>query len=475
MSLMLRRLLIVLVPLLVALFSAMAIPLAANIAQRETQAVYLDRLADTDRFAALTDDALRRSRTTALAAEITEYDEIYGVAVGIFAPDGRLLMASRNSFDVNAPEVRAGLATAFAGYRSDHISTVWPWQRVSMVVVEPVGRDSGVVAAVVTVSPTDRLRSVELRRWGQLAAVGVLAFLLAVTAGAQLARWILRPVRDLDRATVAIAAGRLDARALTVAGPPELRRLAGSFNTMIDTVVRTLRRQRTFAADASHQLRNPLASLRLAVDNLSGHIEPGGRALHEVALAEVEEMGHVVDNMLALTAVEGTTLALTRQPVGQILTDHARRWRRLAAAGGMALAVEVPDGPVAQPATYVPADSLGNLLDELVGNACRLSGGSTVVVAVVSAGSDVVVSVRDDGIGMSTDERAIAGDRYWRGQAHAEVPGTGLGLAICREVVDAWGGRLTLHQADPRGLEVRITLPAAAPDGDGHRQDLTER
>jgi signal transduction histidine kinase len=141
----------------------------------------------------------------------------------------------------------------------------------------------------------------------------------------------------------------------------------------------------------------------------------------------------------------------------------------------MALAVEVPNGPVAPAATYVPADSLGNLLDELVGNACRLSAGSTVVVAVASAGSDVVVSVRDDGIGMSTDERAMAGNRYWRGRAHAEVPGTGLGLAICREVVDAWGGRLTLHEADPHGLEVRITLPAADGDADGDRQDLTER
>ncbi len=62
-------------------------------------------------------------------------------------------------------------------------------------------------------------------------------------------------------------------------------------------------------ADASRQLRNPLASLRLAVDNLSGYVEPAGRDLHDVAVVEVEEMGHVVDDMLALTAVESTTLA----------------------------------------------------------------------------------------------------------------------------------------------------------------------
>jgi len=460
---MLRRLLIVLVPLLVALFGALGVPLAANIAQRETQAVYLDRLADADRFAALADDALRRNRTDALKAEVTKYDQIYGVAVAIYGPDGRPVpgLVSRPSFDLAAPDVREGLAMALAGYRSDDIAPVWPWQRRSMVVVEPVGRDSGVIAAVVTVSPTGRLRSVILRRWGQLAALGVLPFLLAVAAAAQLARWVLRPVRDLDRATVAIAAGRLDARALTVTGPPELRRLAGSFNAMIDTVVRTLRRQRSFAADASHQLRNPLASLRLAVDNLTGYVEPAGRDLHGDAVAEVEEMGHVVDNMLALTAVEGTTLARTRQPVTPILTDHARRWRQLAADGGMTLAVEVSDGAADTLATYVPADSLASILDELVGNACRLSGGSTVTVTAVSTGSDVVLSVRDNGLGLSEDELARATDRYWRGRPHADAPGTGLGLAICREVVDAWGGRLTLHGADPHGLEVRIMLPGA--------------
>jgi signal transduction histidine kinase len=465
---MLRRLLLVLVPLLVALFVALAVPLAANIAQGETQTVYLDRLADADRFAALTDDALRRNRNQGLAGEIATYDRVYGVAVAVYGPDGRPLsgLVSRPGFDGGVPGVRDGLATALAGYRSDRIATVWPWQRTSMVVAEPVGRDSGVIAVVVLVSPTDRLRSAVLLRWGELAGFGVLPFLLAVLAGWRLARWVLRPVRDLDRATVAIAAGRLDARAVTVAGPPELRRLAGSFNAMIDTVVRTLRRQRSFASDASHQLRNPLASLQLAVDNLAGYVRPEGQELHGVAVAEVEEMGHVVDNMLALTAVEGTTLAGTAQLVAGVLAGHEGRWRQWAAEHDMALSVELPDDRVA---TYVPPDPLGNLLDELVGNACRLSGGTAVVVRAAAAGADVVLSVSDDGAGLSAQERAAAGNRYWRG-TQAQAPGTGLGLAICREVVDAWGGTLTLHEVAPHGLEVRITLPGAGPD-----QDLTER
>lgn len=455
-----NRLVAVLVPLLVALVAALGVPLAAYIAQRESQAVYLDRLADADRFASLTDDALRRGRTAALSAEIKHYDEVYGIAVAVFDPGGQLLFASRPAFDTDVPGVRDGLARAFAGHRSDSIATVLPWRDKPMVVVEPVGRDTGVIAAVAIVSPTERLRSEVLQRWGELAALGILPFVLVVAAVVQLARWVLRPVRELDQATVAVAAGRLEARALTAVGPPELRRLASSFNAMLDTVVRALGRQRSFAADASHQLRNPLASLRLAVDNLAGYVRPEGRDLHAVAVAEVDEMEHVVEDMLALTAVGNAPRAWRAELVAPILKEHARRWRAMAAEAGMALAVDIPE-KAAEASVYAPPEALGSLLDELVGNACRLSGGSTVRVAIELAGSDLVLSVRDDGIGLTADERDRAADRDWRADGHTGTPGTGIGLAICREVVDAWGGRLSLHPVDPHGLQVWIVLPAA--------------
>ena len=268
---------------------------------------------------------------------------------------------------------------------------------------------------------------------------------------------------------------------MTIAGPAELRRLAGSFNTMIDIVVRTLRRQRTFAADASHQLRNPLASLRLAVDNLGSHVEPAGRELHAIALAEAEEMGRVVDALLALTAAEGATLASTPQPLAALVAERTARWHQLAETVGMRLTVELADGL----STYAPADALGSLLDELVGNACRLSGGTALTVAAVALGPEVLLTVHDDGAGLSADERAQAAGRFWRGRDQSHLPGTGLGLAICREMVEAWGGRLTLPQFEPRGLEVRVAVPGAAEPASAlpspansstvEGQDLTER
>jgi signal transduction histidine kinase len=462
---MLRRLLLLVVPLLVALFAALGVPLAANVAQGQTQVTYLDRLADAERFASLADDALRSTRTSALAAELRRYDDLYGIAVGVVTVDGRLLLASRPSFDIGTSAVRTGLETAFAGYRPERIGTVFPWSTGPMVVVEPVGRDSGVIAAVVIVSPTEGLHATVLRRWFALAALGSLPFLLAVGLAVRLSRRVLRPVRELDLATAEIAAGRLDTRAATVTGPPELRRLATSFNTMVDTVTRTLRRQRTFVADASHQLRNPLASLSLAVDNLGAYVRSDGRELHEVAVAEVSEMGRIVDALLELTEVEGTTPATDPQPVAMVFAEHQARWRATATAAGLTITV----GESGDLTTYAPAAALGSLLDELVGNAARLSGGTEITVTAAADGPDVVLAVSDDGTGLSEPERTAASDRFWRGPAHQNIPGTGLGLAICREVVAAWGGRLTLHPVTPHGLRVRITLPAATDQG------LTER
>src|SRR5262249_2325032 len=112
-------------------------------------------------------------------------------------------------------------------------------------------------------------------------------------------------------------------------------------------------------------------------------------------------------------------------------------------------------------ATRAPTEALGNLLDELVANACRLSGGTTVRVRVARESTDAVLSVSDDGVGLSDDEMTKASERFWRGPAHAHVPGTGLGLAICRELGGAWGGRFSLHRVYPSGLEARICLPAS--------------
>ncbi len=452
-----RRLLLVLVPLFAALLVALGLPLAGIVAQRETQATYLDRLADSERFVALAEVALRSTRTSLLEQEIQRYSELYGIAVAIIAPDRRPLLTSRTAPDLDDPAVQAGLTTAFAGFRGDRIRTVWPWKSDPLVIVDPVGRDSAVIAAVVTVSPTGRLRSGVLRRWLLLGALGVVPLLLAAFVAVPVSRWVLRPVRDLDEASTAIGAGRLDVRARALRGPPELQRMVASFNDMADIVVRTLRRQRTFVSDASHQLRNPLLSLRLAVDNLAPHVDADGQEIHADAVHEAEEMGRILDSLLALTRVESATTAPAAVSLASVVAEHEPAWRTRVERAGMQLAVDVP----ADAEAIAPGDGLGHVLDELVGNATRLSGGGCVEVTAVVNGWTVDLHVRDDGTGLDADEREHAVERFWRGRGKQNVSGTGLGLAICREVVEAAGGQLDLLPVEPHGLDVRIRLTRA--------------
>jgi signal transduction histidine kinase len=451
---MLRRLLVITVPLLVALVAALGIPLAFAVVQRETQTTYLDRLGDASRFASLAESALQSDRLEALSQEIQRYDTLYDVPVALVSADQRILLASRLGFDpTDDPEVTKALNTALnGGIRPEPDYTGWPWRTGSMVVVEPVGRDSEVVAAVVTISQTKSIRTEVLRQWGLMALAGLAPMLAVVAAAWPMSRWVLRPVRRLDEATAAVAAGNLDVRADEVGGPPELRRLAKSFNTMVDVVGRALNRQKAFVADASHQLRNPLASLRLAVDNLEPHVlGEHGREAHQIAVEEAEEMGRVLDTLLAATRLDS---ARTTEPVeiDQLLVTHRPAWQALAAKSGVDLKIDVPAGLTMQE----PPGGLGSVLDELVSNAFRLANATEVRVT----GRPGELHVIDNGDGLDDDEREHALQRFWRATKHQNIAGTGMGLAICAELIESAGGTLTLHDADP-GLDVRISLSAS--------------
>jgi signal transduction histidine kinase len=336
-----------------------------------------------------------------------------------------------------------------------------------------------VIAAVVTVSPTARLRSAVLRRWAFLGLLGLVPLVLAALVALPVSRWVLRPVRDLDEASTAIGAGRLEARAHALTGPPELRRMVASFNTMADIVVRTLRRQRTFVSDASHQLRNPLLSLRLAVDNLAPFVAPDGREAHEDAVNEAEEMGRILDSLLTLTRIQSAGVPSAPLRLDAVVAAHAGGWESTLTRAGLVLRLDVPEVWV-----MASGDGLGHVLDELVGNAARLSGGGQVEVLAVAGDGTVDLHVRDDGTGLDDTERELAVERFWRGRGRQNVAGTGLGLAICREVIQAVGGQLELRAAVPHGLDVRIRLASAepapsrpaevtTPSADGQR--LTER
>lgn len=476
------RLLPLLIVLMAGMLLALSIPLAHRIASYEQQRVIVDRIDDTARFASLAqyvssrDEArppVEDERLRALTLELRRYHDLYGIRAGVYYRDRTAMAAAPDGW--RAMRTDAGehaFGESLAGRRSHDPAQVWPWQRGRLMVASPVVRDGDVVAVVVTDSPTGDMRSRVLMRWLWLGAGIAGAMLVAVAAAFRLTGWVLRPVRVLDRATHDIATGRLKSRVAALSGPPELQRLAGSFNEMADNVEDVLERQRAFVADASHQLRNPLSALLLRIELLRLEV-PGAAAGIDSVQTEGRRLARVLDDLLGLAQAEHAEHA-ERSPAGLRLTDVARvvagrvtSWRPLAGEKGVRLVLG------GSPATAGWADpvALSSALDAVVDNAVKFSSpGGRVEVRVETEGEYAAVTVADGGPGLTEEELGRVGDRFWRSGRHQNVTGSGLGLSIAQALLRAGGGRIAYARGAPGGLRVTITVPRGAPDdgnGDG--------
>lgn len=456
-----RRHLLVYMSLFATVVAALAVGLAVTVAVRNTQEVYIDRQGDTARFAALAETPLRTGRAAALRNQLAGHDSLYGIAAAVLNRDGAVVVASRDGLTLDEHarrHVEEALAGETAG--SDHI--LWPWHRTDLVVVEPIGRDGEVIGAALTVSPTGAARAGVLRWWAWLAAGSLLAIGLSGLVAWPITGWILRPVRELDDAAHAIAEGRLSARVQHAAGPPELRRLGASFNTMADTIATLVDRQRMFVSYASHQLRNPLAALRLRVENLAVHLDQSagaGGEDHALTVDEVDRLTRICDGLLAVARADAERAEPVVVDAALVADERVAAWLPVARRAGVRLR---RDGAPAAP-VLVAADVVDQVLDTLLDNAIKFGGtGSTATVAV---GSDpagwVTVDVIDDGPGLPGADLAAATRPYWRDPGHRDRAGSGLGLAIVVTLVEASGGRVELHPAQPHGLHARLCLPAA--------------
>jgi signal transduction histidine kinase len=445
-------------PLLTVVLVALTVPLAVVIAAQSTQAVFIDRSSDTGRFAALAGPALRTGETVTLQAELRQYDSLFGIAAAVVDRDGTVVVASREPALFGGPGVRRRLVAALAGERAGTQEVVWPWQDRALVIAEPVSDGGEVVGAAVTVSPTGPLRRQTAQRWGVLALLGLVSLAGSWLLALPVLRWVLRPVHDLDEATHEIAAGRLGARVAAATGPPELRRLAGSFNAMADAVAAAMARQRSFVASASHQLRNPLTALRLRLENLGGTVPPADRDEHRVALEEADRLAGILDGLLALARAEQDGHGCEVVDAGEAVDARLAVWRPVAERRGVRLR---RTGAAGTTVRALPG-AIDQALDAILDNALKFgAGGDEVTVHLAPRDGEVELHVIDHGPGLTEQERLHATERFWRGGGHQNVDGSGLGLSIARALAEASGGRLDLLPAEPSGLDACLVLPAA--------------
>jgi signal transduction histidine kinase len=294
---------------------------------------------------------------------------------------------------------------------------------------------------------------------GVLALAGLLVWLLVGRS--------LRPVEVIRSQVAAISnTAQLDRR---VGEPPindEVGRLAQTMNAMLDRLHRSAERQRRFVADASHELRSPLASSRAQLEVALSHPDPATwEALAGDLLAENQRMERLVNDLLFLARNEERPILLAAAgplDLDDIVLAEAGRLRQRGQ-------VQVDISRVSAGRVSGVGDHLTRVVRNLVENAERHAAGQVRLelrrVDAPGRGPQVQLVVDDDGTGVPVQHREHIFDRFIRlddarSRPDSDGAGSGLGLAICREIVTAHGGRIWADQTRDGGGRFVVQIPA---------------
>ncbi len=320
-----------------------------------------------------------------------------------------------------------------------------------LLAVVPVTAHNGTVAGVVLLSrPLAPLNDRIMRLWAWLAAVALAAVTAAVILAIWLARWVGGPLRRLETAAESLGSGELGARAAPPRRPTEVRRLAERFNVMAARLENLIHDHQSVLADVSHQLRTPLAALRLRMELLAEETGSDPKEF-DAALDELGRLARLVDGLLAVARAENTTTAPQPVAVTALLCERVDAWTPVAAENDVHLSLGARERLTA---LSVPGH-LEQVIDNLIDNAVNaLPAGGHIRLAAHRAGHRIRITVTDDGPGMSEEAIREAFRRFHTGRSS----GTGLGLAIVHRLVTTDGGEVNLASSPDGGLVVTIDL-----------------
>ncbi|HEX6424140.1 MAG TPA: ATP-binding protein [Acidimicrobiales bacterium] len=324
-----------------------------------------------------------------------------------------------------------------------------------------VGGQPGGTAGVLVAAPLDDIdESTTLLARSLAVAVPAATMVLAALVWWLVGR-TLRPVEGIRREAAGIGEDDLQRRVPVPAGDDEVARLARTLNAMLDRLERGVRRQQRFVADASHELRSPLARMRAELEVDLAHpagADPG--ATHRSVLDETIGMQALVDDLLVLARHDAGAPAAG--PVEGVDLDDvvAEQVRRLRAEGR----IEVDATAVGAAQVTGDRARLGRAIANVVDNAARHAR-SRVALSLAERDGTAVLAVTDDGPGVPADRRAEVFERFTRvdGARAAATGGTGLGLAIARDIVTDHGGTIGFDADHGPGARLVIRLPLAEP------------
>jgi signal transduction histidine kinase len=332
------------------------------------------------------------------------------------------------------------------------------------------------VGTVILAKSTESLDNEILALWVILGSVAAVAMIAAALLAFGMARWVSRPLKSLDAAARRLADGDLAIRAKVGSGPPELRRLGTTFNTMAGRLEALVHGNRAVIADVSHQLRTPLAALRLRLDLLAADTDPDTG--HELAgaLDELARLSRLVDGLLAVARAENVVPVPVAVDITEVASERVVAWHPVAddrsivlvaaaagTGGGLGSVRGAGRSPGAPVQAWIGEGHLEQILDNLIANALEaLNPGNLVRLTTTATATTAQIMVSDNGPGMSAEDRERAFLRFTTSSPN----GTGLGLAIVHRLVISNGGTARLDETPGGGLTVTLDFPRVqVPNG----------
>lgn len=453
-----RRLILSYLAIGVIVLVLLEVPFGVFYGQRELARLTADVERDASIIATVYEDALELGLPTD-PDPAERYAARTGARLVVVDREGRSLVDTGRAVPHDFSS-RPEIATALRGSYATGTRTSETLGAELLYVAVPVASSGTVHGALRLTLDSSAVHGQIRRFWWGLGAIAAVVLASIALAGWLIARSVTEPLRRLNATAHRFGSGDLTVGPTDRQGPPELRQLADTMSTMAGRLAAMIEQQRAFVSDTSHQLRTPLTALRLRLENLQASLgDHDDAAQVDLAIDEISRLSTLVNDLLQLTRADREEAPVAHDLIG-IVADRVDTWSAAAETAGIRLVFEREEEPVAVLA--VPG-AIEQILDNVLDNALGIAAmGTTVTVAVEPVAEGHVLTVTDEGPGLSDEDKERALRRFWRGDARR--PGTGLGLAIAEALARASGGSLSLEDGPGGGLRVAVTLRAAPAD-----------